>query len=379
MRYSIDYMSPYYGNRILDKLFELKWSVWRCVQLIKNKLAIRSKMKKMIALKKYRKSEKNAILLDTPVHGNLGDHAIVMAEEQQLKKYGIDFLEVTAERVNYWEDKYAKFTSKDKTIFIHGGGFLGMLWPNEEERFRRIVKAFHKQKIVVFPQTVTFDTETEEGREYLRQSQEIYSEHPDLTIFVREKKSYEFMQEYFPKVKSFLVPDIVTLLQTNLKKEKREGIYLCMRSDLEKSLSQSDVKIIESLLHTKYPKESIQYTDTVIPQQIFPEGRKTEVQKKLIQFSKAKLVITDRLHGMIFATISGTPCIALSNTNGKVPAVYEWIKDNEYIIFAEDIQKVEEAIASIDLGKAYEYNYDEIKKDFMPLSQEMERIKKNGK
>lgn len=372
-------MRPYYGNRILDKLFEFQWSIWRCVQMIKNKLAIRSKMQKMIALKKYSKSEKNAILLDTPIHGNLGDHAIVMAEEQQLKKYGIDFLEITAERINYWEDKYAKLTSQDKIVFIPGGGFLGMLWPNEEERFRRIVKAFHKQKIVVFPQTITFDTQTEDGREYLRQSQEIYSAHPDLTIFVREKKSYEFMQEYFPKVKSLLVPDIVTLLQTNLKKEKREGIYLCMRADLEKSLSQSDVNTIESLLHTKYPEESIRYTDTVIPQQIFPEGRKGEVQKKLIQFSKAKLVITDRLHGMIFAAISGTPCIALSNSNGKVPAVYEWIKNNEYVVFAESVQKVKEAIDSIALEKSYEYHYELIRKDFKPLIQEMEKIKRNGK
>lgn len=34
---------------------------------------------------------------------------------------------------------------------------------------------------------------------------------------------------------------------------------------------------------------------------------------KYIKFRECELVITDRIHGMIFAAITGTPCIALSN------------------------------------------------------------------
>ena len=59
--------------------------------------------------------------------------------------------------------------------------------------------------------------------------------------------------------------------------------------------------------------------------------RKKEVKNKLEQFKKAKLIITDRLHGMIFATITATPCIAFGNSNGKVKNVYGWLKHNEYI------------------------------------------------
>ena len=41
-------------------------------------------------------------------------------------------------------------------------------------------------------------------------------------------------------------------------------------------------------------------------------------------------MITDRLHGMIFAYITNTPCIAIDNSNGKVKNFYKtWFEDND--------------------------------------------------
>ncbi len=49
--------------------------------------------------------------------------------------------------------------------------------------------------------------------------------------------------------------------------------------------------------------------------------RMEELNSKFAEFLSSGLVITDRLHGMIFAAITGTPCIALDN---KSPApLYE--------------------------------------------------------
>ena len=49
---------------------------------------------------------------------------------------------------------------------------------------------------------------------------------------------------------------------------------------------------------------------------------------------------------MIFATLTGTPCIAFDSISGKVKGVYEWIKDLEYVKFANNI---EEAIKYTDI------------------------------
>ena len=60
--------------------------------------------------------------------------------------------------------------------------------------------------------------------------------------------------------------------------------------------------------------------------------------KKLQEFADAEFVITDRLHGMVFAAITETPCIVFSNYNQKVKGTYEWISCLPYIKYARDVR-----------------------------------------
>ena len=98
---------------------------------------------------------------------------------------------------------------------------------------------------------------------------------------MREKKSYELMQNYFSTVKCILVPDIVTILQPNLETKSRKGILFCLRADLEKHLTQSDTEELKQSIKRKFPTEEIKYTDTVINQSVHEDERKAEVYKKL--------------------------------------------------------------------------------------------------
>ena len=79
-------------------------------------------------------------------------------------------------------------------------------------------------------------------------------------------------------------------------------------------------------------------------------------------------MITDRLHGMVFAAITSTPCIALSNYNQKVKGTYEWIKHLPYIRFIEDENDIYKHIDELLKLDPYEYDnnfameyYEEIK------------------
>ena len=48
-------------------------------------------------------------------------------------------------------------------------------------------------------------------------------------------------------------------------------------------------------------------------------------------------MITDRLHGMIFAAITGTPCVVLQNNNHKIKATYEsWLRPLKHIRLQEN-------------------------------------------
>ena len=330
--------------------------------------------------KKNIKDGSNGIMLiSTPSHGNLGDHAIYIAELQLLQKLHpkIKFIDLNDRQIGRIENIYAINTPPNIVIAVHGGGFLGSLWPQCEYRFRRTLQAFPNNKVIVFPQTITFDVTTKEGKAFLRESQKIYSAHRKLTIFVREKKSFAFMQQYFPTVKCILVPDIVTILDISLKEEKRNGILFCMRHDLEKTLDKNSFDFMQKVVHQKYPNEEIMFTDTVIGEEnIYLESKENKkyVIKKMEEFKRSKLVVTDRLHGMIFAALTDTPCIAINNTNGKVQAVYDWIRSNEYIRFVNSMENFKSQLESLDLQKQYHYNKVLIEKAFAPLFKELEEM-----
>lgn len=308
------------------------------------------------------------ILLDTPMHGNLGDQAIVLAERQLLDKSGCKYLEIPGVYTDGFEKLFAKITPMYKVILIQGGGFLGDLWPNEEYRFRRILKAFNKNKIIVFPQTVTFSLDTDEKKKFFEESKMIYTENKNLIICVREQKSYDFIKKYLSKVNVLLMPDIVTQFEiNNFSFVRRNGILLCLRSDKEKNISQKFSSKIVDALKLKFPNEALINTDTVVANTVMPNERSKFVMDKLKEFSSSKLVITDRLHGMIFAALTNTPCIALGNINGKVKGVYEWIKANDYIKYVENYDEFEMVLDSLDLKNNYRYDYFFINKRFYKL------------
>lgn len=346
------FISLYWTNKMLTPYLQIKGRV----------LFLRTLVKYFFVIAKT-----DCLLTDTPQHGNLGDHAIVLAQEQLLKNQNIRYCELSANQIEGLEHWFARITPKNKTVLVPGGGFLGNLWIKEELRFRRILQAFSNHKIIVFPQTVTFDLSSEEGRKFFEESNRIYSSHPDLTLFVREKKSYDFMQKYMPDVKTILVPDIVTILRIPNSEYDRHGILMCMRSDLEKNITQEQYDYICSCILKHYPNEGMINTDTVVDHNIAIENRQVELDEKLNEFSKSKLVITDRLHGMVFAAITGTPCIALGNCNGKVKGVYEWIKSNSYINYVDDVKEIDGILEKIDLDKHYNYDYNNVEKNFVQL------------
>lgn len=289
------------------------------------------------------------LLVDTPEHGNIGDQAIALAERQLLDDwFGSDsYYEVTAEQVDGFERAFAELSPRHQDILIPGGGFLGALWPHEEYRFRRILDAFKGHRVVVFPQTVTFDRATLEGEAFFQDSVASWCAHPDLTICCRERRSEQFISENFPGVRTLLMPDVVLGLEVPLMQVERRGVLLCMRVDRERSLDDAASENLRCAVQGALPREPIARVDTVTGHRVTPARREKEVLTKLAEFSRARLVITDRLHGMVFAAITGTPCIALNNSNGKVGRVYEWIAELPYVRFC---QSVPEAIKAIQAG-----------------------------
>lgn len=70
------------------------------------------------------------------------------------------------------------------------------------------------------------------------------------------------------------------------------------------------------------------------------DEREELLEEKWQEFRNSELVVTDRLHGVIFAAITSTPCIVIDNYNHKVKGVYQWLKKFEFIKYCKDMKEI---------------------------------------
>lgn len=307
---------------------------------------------KAIIYKFFWGEKKIAFLLGTPWHGNLGDQAIAYSEILFLKeKVERHVIEIPSQYVMLYINSWKKIIG-GHDILVHGGGFIGSLWPDEDRMMRGVLNAFKENKIIVLPQTIYFEGENKKD---IDRYGLILKDRKNVTICIRERYSYENAVRYgFKHIQ--LIPDMVTFLHLDdigdeiIEKNDKNTILLCLRNDHEKTLDHD--RCIQTLRHMGvYP---IRYTDTCIERTIYPFARRKEIIKKIKEFSRAEIVVTDRLHGMVFSALAETPCIVFDNCDHKVKGVYDWIANNRYIKFIENVDQMEEAFIYLkgirDLG-----------------------------
>ena len=281
--------------------------------------------------------DRNAVLfVMTPTHGNLGDHAIAVAVSQMLKELNVTYAEITADELKLMQKHNKMHIMNGYPILVNGGGNIGTLWMSVERMFRAVIRHCPDSPILCLPNTAFFD-ETEQGRHEYEQSRRIYRSHGALTICARERISYEVLSRLHDRVK--LIPDMALSLNECRPGVQRKGCLLCLRSDREKTRDDhADELILEQT--ARLFGSNVINSDMNIGKPIPVGCRAAELSKKYDIFRSAELVITDRLHGMIFAAITGTPCIVINSKSPKVQGCYEWVRELGYIRFAEDASDI---------------------------------------
>ena len=95
--------------------------------------------------------------------------------------------------------------------------------------------------------------------------------------------------------------------------------------------------------------------------------REKHFMEMLDRIGSSKLVITDRLHAMIFSIITKTPCLVFGNSYGKAKHSYrDWLESLNFIEYT-DKNDVEELERMIDRLLQAEPNDVDLSKDFQPL------------
>ena len=311
-------------------------------------------------------SRRTGFIIGSPSYTNLGDSAILLAQKRFIENCGWQVKEITNKEYRDFRNKIHRLVKKTNPVFGMGGGNMGNQWPAEERIRYNLIHDFPNNRIIVFPQTLHFVGEVDSA---VHESELHYNSHRDLTIVAREKKSFDMMKKHYTKATILLTPDIVlssTMEEYSAVSGERSGVLFVTRSDPEKAVPDATWEMLERVV--KENGRVIRKTDMYSSIPVTKENRAELVRNKMQEFCCAELVITDRLHGMVFAALTGTPCIAFSNYNHKVKGTYDWISYLPYIRYFETAEEAEKAIPELLAMKKCRYNNEPLQPYFEVLA-----------
>jgi len=295
--------------------------------------------------KKYNLTDgkRNIFIIGTPNHGNMGDHAIWYATQRLMEDFFYDSNVVDIDIGDFWEDigAIASLIKESDIIILQGGGNLGNRYMDDELIRRCTVIYFPNNRLIMFPQTIYF-SDDENGRTELKKSIQIYEKNKNLVLIARDTYSYKVMRENFTN-DIFVLQDVALTLNYVDKNKETEDILFCFRNDAEGIIRREEIREMEEFLVQR--GNVVRYTDTQV-EKYAKKDREWMLNRKIEEFQSASMVVTDRLHGMIFSVITGTPCIVFDNYNSKIKNAYLDLKDMDYIIM---VSQKDEFITSYEL------------------------------
>lgn len=305
-------------------------------------------------------SSKRIYYLDSPEYGNLGDQAIALAIREFAKKQfpSYEFIEILQKDLPCYIESLKKSIRNDDLIFLTGGGNMGNLYRTYEAARRFVIKKFPNIHIVVFPQSICY-TSNWFGRKSFNTAQKIYNKKNILTC-ARERKSFVEMKKLNDR--SILIPDIV--LSLHLTDEVcsnfvRKGVGLCLRNDIERLITDEDAKTIKEVLKKQCTCVTpITTTPNFRLNQIDETNREMILMDKFAEFGSKELIVTDRLHAMIFSVLTQTPCIVFDNNNKKISETYRWLKNNPSIKLINNVKELPQAIDEV-IGVRISFSIDD--------------------
>ena len=331
-------------------------------------------------------------LLNYPNYSNIGDHLIWLGEVFYLTDTCETKIKYTAADISDFSAEEMEKQAGKSPILLQGGGNLGDLWRNHQEFREYIISKYHDRPIVIMPQSIYFAS-----AENLDQAASVFNAHPNLTLFVREQKSYEIALKHFKNCQVIKSPDMAFQLADTpylkyYSSEKESSILYHCRYDAEKNnnfssapiftlqnlvaydwitfhldywylrelmlnnlqLSPSAMQItpvsaqistanflewilrqVEQTFHTHSAKLDSLYN---------PKMHRTSlgmIHCGIYQFKRHRIVITDRLHGHILCVLLDIPHIFLANSYYKNESFYEsWTHQVPFCRFVKNSSEI---------------------------------------
>jgi pyruvyl transferase EpsO len=276
-------------------------------------------------------------LLDFPRYRNVGDSAIWLGERRLLAELGVASV-YTCDRLTFSPEALNK-SLPEGPILLSGGGNFGDLWPDHQNFRERVIEAFHDRTIVQLPQSAWFG-----DARNLDRARSVMSRHPDITLLWRDGPSLELARKHFD-ARSILCPDMAFALGPLARPERPEvDIVWLGRDDDESTLRPAPDERIEfvdwvhdgpgmarflrlqgTLANFARPGLARRNTGPVgrLVDLLSDSMARDNLRAGVQILSRARVVITNRLHGHILSVLLDIPHVLLDTEQRKVSSFVE--------------------------------------------------------
>ena len=280
-------------------------------------------------------------LLDYPRYGNLGDCAIWLGEICWLRRRGVELVHTGALH-SAAARTLARRLGDDGIILLSGGGNFGDLYPAHQREREALIAAFPRQRLIQLPQSLWFDRDEPRDR-----ARAVLSSHRRLTILCRDRQSMDCARSL--GVPAALCPDLALALgplprgpapdletlwlwRTGAEAYGRApivgpGSAVCDWSAIDRRI----------LARTRNALDRIAAAGLGGVMAAIDHGvaaRRVRAGCRLL--SRARVVVTNRLHAHVLSLLMGIPHVVLDNSYGKIRRFYDaWIRPSPLVQWAD--------------------------------------------
>ena len=288
-------------------------------------------------------------LLDFPCGRNVGDSAIWLGTRRALAQIGLPPPTYTCDDRTFEPEVLAQRVGNGP-ILILGGGNFGDLFQKHQRLRESVVSAFPTNRVIQLPQSIHFVTTaaTERARRAM-------SGHRHLTVLVRDARSLEIATRDLG-LNGILCPDLAYGLgELPRTRPVTRRILWLTRGDEWSVHEPPDVAA--NIFASDWPADlvsiprlRVRWLSSWIRRGLFrglplrdslsraydPLARR-RLARAVSWMSSASVVVTDRLHGHVIASLLGIPTVLLDDATGKVRAFYDtWLAGAPGVSWADE-------------------------------------------
>ncbi|GGO66938.1 putative pyruvyl transferase EpsO [Microbacterium nanhaiense] len=297
---------------------------------------------------------REVVIIDAPNQRNIGDSLIWEGELAYLKLLGVRIKYATDIRGYDSRDVRRRLPVDGGVVLLHGGGNFGDLWEGHQRLRERVVQELPEYKIVQLSQSIFF---ADESRAALANAR--LANHKNFVTLIRDSLSMERAATQLPGVKTIFCPDMAlgyTPIVPEGETPTRAPALAIARADHESASG------LQGIPETWLDGIAIEKTDwarvagfspqwkfarriawfdwqikrlrrkTGAPIPVVPANlmlrvlgvlNRRNVKDAVRLYVGREIIVVDRLHAHVLASLLGIPNVLLDNNYKKLGGVFD--------------------------------------------------------